>query len=102
VGTFYLGLVLVVLGTGMLKGNISALVGHLYAPDDVRRDAGYSSTPASTPAACWNRLRLVRAAAVFKERSRAGDGPETQAFRPARLRWACSSVGAVQPGRRHL
>ena len=42
VGTFYLGLVLVVLGTGMLKGNISALVGHLYTPDDVRRDAGYS------------------------------------------------------------
>ena len=42
VATFYFGLVLVVLGTGMLKGNISALVGHLYAPDDVRRDAGYS------------------------------------------------------------
>ncbi len=41
-GTFYLGLVLVVLGTGLLKGNISALVGHLYAKDDVRRDAGYS------------------------------------------------------------
>ena len=40
--SFYFGLVLVVLGTGMLKGNISALVGHLYAPDDVRRDAGYS------------------------------------------------------------
>jgi len=42
VETFYLGLVLVVLGTGLLKGNISALVGHLYAPDDDRRDAGYS------------------------------------------------------------
>ena len=40
--SFYLGLVLVVLGTGLLKGNISALVGHLYAADDVRRDAGYS------------------------------------------------------------
>jgi POT family proton-dependent oligopeptide transporter len=40
--SFYFGLVLVVLGTGLLKGNISALVGHLYATDDDRRDAGYS------------------------------------------------------------
>jgi POT family proton-dependent oligopeptide transporter len=42
VTTFYLGLVLVILGTGLLKGNISALVGQLYGPDDVRRDSGYS------------------------------------------------------------
>jgi POT family proton-dependent oligopeptide transporter len=42
VASFYFGLILVVLGTGLLKGNISVLVGHLYAPDDVRRDAGYS------------------------------------------------------------
>lgn len=41
-GTFYLGLVLVVLGTGLLKPNISALVGTLYAEGDVRRDAGFS------------------------------------------------------------
>src|SRR5439155_3518942 len=40
--TFYLGLVLVVLGTGMLKGNISAIVGQLYPEKDTRRDAGYS------------------------------------------------------------
>lgn len=40
--TFYLGLVLVVLGTGLLKPNISALVGALYAEGDVRRDAGFS------------------------------------------------------------
>jgi len=40
--TFYLGLVLVVLGTGCLKPCISALVGQLYAADDVRRDAGFS------------------------------------------------------------
>jgi POT family proton-dependent oligopeptide transporter len=40
--TFYLGLVLIALGTGMLKGNVAALVGQLYTPDDVRRDAGYS------------------------------------------------------------
>ncbi len=42
VSAFYLGLVLVVLGTGLLKPNISALVGTLYTPDDVRRDAGFS------------------------------------------------------------
>jgi POT family proton-dependent oligopeptide transporter len=42
IGTFYLGLVLVVLGTGLLKGNVSAMVGQLYRPEDVRRDAGYS------------------------------------------------------------
>lgn len=41
-GTFYLGLVLVVIGTGLLKPNISALVGRLYAPGDSRRDAGFS------------------------------------------------------------
>jgi POT family proton-dependent oligopeptide transporter len=32
----------VVLGTGLLKPNISALVGQLYSPDDARRDAGFS------------------------------------------------------------
>ena len=42
VATFYSGLVLVVLGTGLLKGNISVLVGQLYQPEDTRRDAGYS------------------------------------------------------------
>src|SRR5436190_4803412 len=40
--TFYLGLVLIVIGTGLLKANISVLVGQLYAPDDHRRDAGFS------------------------------------------------------------
>ena len=39
---FYLGLVLLVLGTGLLKPNISTVVGQLYAPGDVRRDAGFS------------------------------------------------------------
>ena len=38
--TFYLGLVLIVIGTGLLKPNISVIVGQLYAPDDHRRDAG--------------------------------------------------------------
>lgn len=41
-GAFYLGLLLIVLGTGLLKPNVSAIVGQIYAPDDVRRDAGFS------------------------------------------------------------
>ena len=40
--TFFLGLLLVVIGTGLLKPNISALVGQLYAPGDPRRDSGFS------------------------------------------------------------
>jgi proton-dependent oligopeptide transporter, POT family len=40
--TFYLGLVLIAVGTGLLKSNVSVLVGKLYRPDDARRDAGYS------------------------------------------------------------
>src|SRR5688572_5716314 len=40
--TFYLGLFLIVIGTGLLKGNVSVIVGRLYAANDGRRDAGYS------------------------------------------------------------
>jgi POT family proton-dependent oligopeptide transporter len=40
--TFYLGLFLIVIGTGLLKGNVSVIVGRLYAKDDIRRDAGFS------------------------------------------------------------
>ena len=39
---FFLGLVLVVLGTGLLKPNISAIVGEMYREDDPRRDAGFT------------------------------------------------------------
>lgn len=40
--TFFLGLFLIVVGTGMLKPNISTLVGELYnKQDDARRDSGY-------------------------------------------------------------
>jgi POT family proton-dependent oligopeptide transporter len=42
IATFYLGLTLIAIGTGLLKSNVSVLVGKLYGPDDVRRDAGYS------------------------------------------------------------
>lgn len=40
--TFYLGLVLIVFGTGLLKPNVSTIVGELYSPEDQRRDAGFS------------------------------------------------------------
>ena len=37
-----LGLVLIVLGTGLLKPNVSVIVGQLYPEGGVRRDAGFS------------------------------------------------------------
>jgi POT family proton-dependent oligopeptide transporter len=40
--TFYIGLGLIVLGTGLLKPNISVIVGQLYSASDARRDAGFS------------------------------------------------------------
>jgi POT family proton-dependent oligopeptide transporter len=40
--TFYLGLLLIVLGTGLLKPNVSAIVGDLYPEGGARRDAGFS------------------------------------------------------------
>jgi POT family proton-dependent oligopeptide transporter len=40
--TFYLGLLLVVLGTGLLKPNVSAIVGELYPEGGARRDAGFT------------------------------------------------------------
>ncbi|GHE80467.1 peptide MFS transporter [Thalassotalea profundi] len=40
--TFFIGMIFVVLGTGLLKPNISALVGQLYSDKDVRRDSGYA------------------------------------------------------------
>src|SRR5258706_8586221 len=39
---FYTGLSLIVVGTGLLKPNVSGIVGALYEPGDARRDAGFS------------------------------------------------------------
>jgi POT family proton-dependent oligopeptide transporter len=39
---FYLGLGCIIVGTGLLKPNISAMVGQLYAERDPRRDSGFS------------------------------------------------------------
>ena len=40
--TFILGLILVAAGTGLLKPNISSIVGQLYSTNDDRRDSGFT------------------------------------------------------------
>ena len=40
--TFFIGLGLIVVGTGLLKPNVSAIVGDLYPEGGARRDAGFS------------------------------------------------------------
>jgi len=40
--TFYVGLTLIVVGTGFVKGNAAVIVGGLYGEHDARRDAGFS------------------------------------------------------------
>lgn len=39
---FLVGLSFIVVGNGLFKPNISTMVGRLYAPDDVRRDSGFT------------------------------------------------------------
>ncbi len=40
--TFFAGLMLIVVGTGLLKPNVSAIVGDLYPDSGARRDAGFT------------------------------------------------------------
>ncbi len=40
--SFFLGLCLIVIGTGLLKPNVSAMVGDLYPEGGARRDSGFS------------------------------------------------------------
>jgi len=42
ISAFYTGLILIVLGVGMLKPNISTMVGGLYKQGDIRRDKGFT------------------------------------------------------------
>ncbi len=42
VPSFYAGLIFVALGTGLLKPNISTIVGQLYTAEDKRRDSGFA------------------------------------------------------------
>jgi proton-dependent oligopeptide transporter, POT family len=39
---FFISMVLIVLGTGLLKPNVSSIVGDMYSEEDNRRDAGFS------------------------------------------------------------
>ena len=38
----FVSMILIVIGTGMLKANVSGMVGHLYSKEDLRRDVGFS------------------------------------------------------------
>src|SRR3954452_18983909 len=42
IALFFVSMVLIVLGTGLLKPNVSTIVGEMYAENDNRRDAGFS------------------------------------------------------------
>ncbi|MCH7399420.1 peptide MFS transporter [Belliella sp. DSM 107340] len=42
INSFFLGLILIVVGTGLLKPNISSIVGQLYPAGSSKRDAGFS------------------------------------------------------------
>ena len=38
----FISMILIVIGTGMLKSNVSGMVGHLYSKEDLRRDTAFS------------------------------------------------------------
>jgi len=40
--TLFVSMALIIIGTGLLKPNISSIVGDMYADNDVRRDSGFS------------------------------------------------------------
>lgn len=42
VAFFFISMILIVLGTGLLKPNVSSVVGDIYAEKDIRRDSGFS------------------------------------------------------------
>lgn len=42
VAMFFVSMILIVLGTGLLKPNVSSVVGEMYAEKDLRRDSGFS------------------------------------------------------------
>lgn len=42
INCFYIALAFIIVGTGFLKGNISAIVGSLYNKDDLRRDPAFT------------------------------------------------------------
>src|SRR6476661_84017 len=42
IALFFVSMVLIILGTGLLKPNVSTVVGDIYSEEDNRRDAGFS------------------------------------------------------------
>lgn len=42
IAALFVSIFLIVIGTGMLKPNVSGMVGHLYSKEDLRRDTGFS------------------------------------------------------------
>lgn len=40
--TLFISMAFIIIGTGLLKSNISTIVGDLYSPEDARRDSGFS------------------------------------------------------------
>ncbi|MCL6570768.1 MAG: peptide MFS transporter [Bacillus sp. (in: Bacteria)] len=39
---FFISMILIVLGTGLLKPNVSTIVGEIYSESDIRRDSGFT------------------------------------------------------------
>src|SRR5690606_36713240 len=42
ISLYFVSMVIIVLGTGLLKPNVSSVVGEIYSEKDARRDAGFS------------------------------------------------------------
>lgn len=42
ISMFFVSMFLIVIGTGLLKPNVSSIVGEMYSEEDARRDAGFS------------------------------------------------------------
>ena len=86
---FYAGLALIVVGTGLLKPNVSTLVGSLYAQGDARRDAGFSIFYMGINLGALSRAagrRLPGAARRLAHRLRGGRGRDDARPRPVRRR----------------
>ncbi|AQP53464.1 MFS transporter [Vagococcus penaei] len=42
IGALFISMITIVIGTGLLKANVSSMVGGLYSKEDARRDSGFS------------------------------------------------------------
>ena len=81
---FYIGLGLIIIGTGFFKSNAAAQVGQIYSEGDVRRDAGFTIYT-------WVSISArssVRSSAATSRRTHAGAG--TTASQPRASGW-CSA-----------